>query len=245
MNDTTDAPAQGLLKSAGRVGQWIVFAFLVVFVIGAATELRKAGVPGAPVALLYIMAAAITGLAIAHLPAVFSRFPRAGRIAAYVAIIPAIILYYSYGERMRPVWEKTPEGAVEAAADRQAEAAREEADKKAAAEQAQRDATAKSLAEGQAAIDKLAEVRRRLEGCFSTFGHRLPALEDPIKAALHNPDSFEHVETVLIVPDANRNNVAITFRAQNGFGAIRTATARAQLIAEDCSVQNIGEPETN
>ena len=236
MNDATGAPSPGLLKSAGRWAQWIVFAILALFTIAAATDFRKEGVPDAPLVLLCISVAAFAALAIAHIPPVFSRLPGKARIAAYVSILVVLALFGNYVGRMQVAWEKTPAGEKEAAE-------RADTDKRVAAEQAQRDATAKDLAEGKAAVDRVEAVRRRLEGCFTTFGHRLPALEDPVKAALHNPGSFEHVETVLILPDDNHNNVAMTFRGQNGFGAIRTTTIRAQLIAEDCSVQNIGQPD--
>jgi hypothetical protein len=152
------------------------------------------------------------------------------------------VLLGLYFQAMQPVWEKTPEGAREAAewAERERLAATERS--KQQAEAARRESTARALEEAERLGDELEAMRRRLERCFTTFGHRLPALENPVKENLHNPRAFEHVETVLIVPDSARNNVAMTFRAENGFGAVRTATVKAQLIADDCSVQNIGNP---
>jgi hypothetical protein len=137
--------------------------------------------------------------------------------------------------QMEAAWERTPQGAKQAA-----ERAKQRAIE--AAAQAERDETARQFAELEKVTQELKDYQRKAEACFS-FGHRLPALEETVKTSLHNPDAFQHVETILTVPDESRNNVAMTFRAENGFGAIRTATVHAQLIADDCTIQNIGEPQ--
>lgn len=235
MDDATSAPRPGALKRLPRILQWIVFAVLALFALAVCTELRKVSVPGAPVTLLYGTIAAVVLLAISHLPPVLGRLPRKTRWVPYGAIIAVFILFGIYLQAMEPAWERTPQGAKEAAEF----AANRERDAK---EQRERDETAKVLADAQAVTKQLKDLQAKLEGCFTRFGHRLPAFEDPVKASLHNPAAFQHVETILIVPDDQRNNVEMRFRAENGFGAIRTATVRAQLIADDCTVQNIGNP---
>ncbi len=228
--------SRGFLGKVANFIQWIVFTFVALFALLVATELRKTSVPGAPVPLLYITVAVTTLIALIHLPPVFTRLPRKSGWAAYGSIVAVMILFGVYLDQMQPAWERTAEGAKELAA-------RAEADHHASAEQAKREEDARMRADMEETKKQLEEIHAKLERCFTTFGHRLPALEEPVKASLHNADAFEHVETVLIVPDEQRNDVEMKFRAENGFGAIRTATVRAQLIADDCSVQNIGEPQ--
>lgn len=253
MPDATVAPSRGRLSQAGRAAQWFAVPLLAILPLVALMDLRKISAPGAPVALLYATLAVMIALFILHLPPMFFRLPAWARLASYIAIVPAIVLFGIYASHMRPAWERTPQGAKEAAelaaterAQATERAARERVEE---AEKAKADAVAKSkndtatkLAQAEDALRQAEALTTKLEGCFTTFGHRLPALEDPFRDALHDPDSFKHVKTELIAPDENRNNVVMTFRAANGFGAIRTGTVRAQLIADDCSVQSIGEP---
>jgi hypothetical protein len=139
-------------------------------------------------------------------------------------------------DQMQTAFEATPAGAKQAAIRHKEEA-------KAAAEQAERNATKRSLAEMDALGKQLQDYNDKAERCFTSWGHQLPALTDAVKNGLHNPHAFEHVKTVLTVADADSNNVEMTFRAENGFGALRTARVKAQLVADGCVVQNIRDPE--
>jgi hypothetical protein len=246
MEEPTRAPKEGLISQLLFVVQGIVCASVALAALALAIDLRKVNVPDAPVALLGITLTVAILLAVAHAPAVFMRMPRWGRLAAYGAIIPSLVLVGFYFGQMRAAWERTAEGAQEAADHAKKAGALAKIEEVRQAEQAKRDETERKLAELKSATDQLQAINEKLEGCFSTFGHRLPALEEPVKAALHNPDAYEHVETTLIVPtDENENsNVEMRFRAENGFGAIRTARVLAQLIPDDCSVRNVGQPES-
>jgi hypothetical protein len=54
----------------------------------------------------------------------------------------------------------------------------------------------------------------------------------------------EHAgSTAAIVPDSDSNNVAMAFRAENGFGALRTFAVKASVYPEGCEIALIGEPE--
>lgn len=177
MNDAQSIPAPGLIRRIGRLAQWIVFAFLLLFAVIVATELRKVGVPGAPVPLLVITVAAAMALAMAHLPLVFTRLPRKGRIAAYASIIAMLILFGAYLGQMEPVWEKTPEGAKEAAqrAEEQREAdaeaarqaarlkAEEEVNAQKAAAQQEADLASKAVAACDALIPQVVDGEKVIE----------------------------------------------------------------------------------
>lgn len=221
--------------------QWIMTALLALDVLLMLADVKKLGLPGAPVPLYCITIAAIALVTLLHSPPVFFRLPIRSRIFAYLGLIGAMALFSVYVGQMEPIWYRTPEGAKEAAA-KAKEAAETAAREKAEAQAvAQREKDAQIFAEAEETGRQLEEMRKRLESCFS-WGHQLPALTEAVEKSLHNPDSFEHVETILIVPDENRNNVVMKFRGQNGFGGIRTAIVKAQLVADGCIVQNIGVP---
>lgn len=214
-----------------------LFALILgLFVLTNALSTRQLSAAGAPVLLFWSMIGAGILLTLAHLPAVFVRLPKGGGKVAYLATGGFFVLWIVTLMQVQTAWQKTPRGAAEAQA---AEAARQ-AD---AADEQHRQATEAALAEAGAAQEQLQEKTKQLESCFTTFGHRLPALEKAVKESLHNPHAFEHVETVAIVPDSERNNVAMTFRAENGFGALRTFVVKASVYPEDCDIAGIGEPE--
>lgn len=240
-----------------QFAQWLAFVFALLMVVGALLPLERIGIEGVSSGLVYAQLGGSVFAALIFFPPIFWRIPAIARVGAYVGFMASFLFTVIVSTQVREAYERTPQGAkaaaVQAAADRKALAANAEADRKtlaakaeadqrAAVATARRDDAKRSLAKLEGALEEVAVMNRKLEACFSTFGHHLTGLEDPVKESLHNPRAFEHVKTVVIVPDDDRNNVQMTFRAENAFGAIRTATVRAQLIADDCSIQNIGEP---
>lgn len=197
-------------------------------------ERDKAQLPGANlplyVAALTLIAASIMALA----PPIFWRLPRRAKQGALIMFAAAFGCWAATISDLQSAFERTPAGAQEAAAN----AERRKAEAMLAASRARIDGLEAEAAKTE---KQLSDYKDKAEGCFS-WGHRLPALESPVKESLENPAAFEHVKTELIVPNSDRNNVMMTFRAQNGFGAIRTVHVTAQLIADDCTVQNIGQP---
>lgn len=88
------------------------------------------------------------------------------------------------------------------------------------------------------------EYVAKLEDCFGTFnGDEMPKLTKAVKESLHNPESFEHIETKIALADVGATNVRMRFRGENGFSAIRTASVDAQVNPDDCSVIFVGKPE--
>ncbi|MCK7494827.1 MAG: hypothetical protein MZW92_29730 [Comamonadaceae bacterium] len=72
--------------------------------------------------------------------------------------------------------------------------------------------------------EKMARRSADIQRQFSGWDGSHPAVEQAIKASLHNPASYEHVETRY--SDTGDSLVVVTkFRATNGFGAIVTNTA--------------------
>lgn len=83
------------------------------------------------------------------------------------------------------------------------------------------------------------EIEGKLESCRGFLSDAVPDLVDQVKQSLHNPDSFEHVETTFL-PVVGRNT-SMEFRAENGFGAIRKGSISATLDPETCKVTSLGE----
>ncbi len=233
-------------NAIAQFAQWLAFVFALLMVVGALLPLERIGIKGVSSGLVYAQLGFSVFAALVLFPPIFWRIPAIARVGAYVGLMASFVFTVIVSTQVREAYERTPQGAkaaaVQAAADRKALAAKAEVDQRAAVATARRDDAKRSLAKLEGALEEVAVMNRKLEACFSTFGHHLTGLEDPVKESLHNPRAFEHVKTVVIVPDDDRNNVQMTFRAENAFGAIRTATVRAQLIADDCSIQNIGEP---
>jgi hypothetical protein len=214
-----------------------------VFLILLAGDHRKLEAPGAPVALFWVTVVAAGLVLIVHWPSVFGRLPSRWRGGPYIAWVGFFFLMVTTSTSVDSAWERTPQGAAEAkqaeAAD--AEAARVRQIEAEAEERRQRDGAA--LMEAEQLQEQVQELADKLEGCFTTFGHRLPALETSVKDSLHNPDAFEHVETLAIVPEADGSNVAMKFRAENGFGAIRLGVVKASVDPNNCEIGTIGNPE--
>lgn len=245
MND--DKP-KGLFARIGegiaRFAQWIVFGIAVLFALVMLLNLLKISIPGVSPNLIYGAIACAVIVSIIHYPGVFWRLPNFGRPLAYVALVAASVFTVSTDNDVQRAYDKTPEGktALAVQAERDAAASAAEAKRQAAARK--KAEMLASLAQAEATQRQLSEINDKLQGCLN-WRDRLPALEDPVKESLHNPSAFEHVRTVIIVPDMDGRNVAMVFRAQNAYGALRTATVKAQLVPDTCAVQAIGKPEAD
>lgn len=214
-----------------------------IFFISFIDAPRKLEAPGAPVGLFWITVALSVLMLIVHWPSIFGRLPSRWRGGPYIAWVGLFFLMNTALTKVDAAWERTPQGVAEAklAATADAEWTRTQRIEAEAEAQSQRDGTA--LREAEKLSKQVQEQADKLEACFTTFGHRLPALETPVKDSLHNPHVFEHVETVAIVTDGDRNNVAMTFRAENNYGALRTYVIKASVLPESCEVAATGEPE--
>jgi hypothetical protein len=243
-----DDKPKGLFARIGegiaRFAQWIVFGLAGLFALVSLIDTGKIGIPGVSQNLVYGTAAFALVVALLNFPPLFWRLPRQGRPIAFVALLAAFFLTVTTSGSVRRAYEKTPDGQKELAAQAKEDAAERAIEAKQEAAARKKAEMLASLAEAEATQRQLAEINEKLQGCLNWRG-RLPALEDPVKESLHNPSAFEHVRTVIIVPDMDGRNVAMVFRAQNAYGALRTATVKAQLVPDTCAVQAIGKPEAD
>lgn len=136
--------------------QWVVAAFFVLLALVLIGDLRKLGVPGAPVVLLWVALGTTAVVALGLSPPAFFRLPRIGKIGTYVVACVGFVMFGIYAGQMREAYFRTPQGAkeatAEAAADRQAanERAAETARLKAAEEARERERADKKLADLEA-----------------------------------------------------------------------------------------------
>ncbi len=228
---------------ASRVeaGWQYVVVGLLALITGATiiASLRRLAAPTAPVALFWATVGVGLFVILLHWPAVFRRLPVILRLAAYLGIAGYFAQVIVTTELMANAWRKTPAGAREYAEM-----------ERSAAEHAAYEAQQAAARDKQQQIERkrsdlqtsVAEYSAQVERCFNWRG-RLPALEDAVKDALHDPASFEHVETAVILPDSENNDVRMTFRAKNGFGAVRTLGVVAFIVPDICEVRSIAEPQ--
>lgn len=234
-----DAPVASPTPSGGKLPrtlQWIVFLVLLLAAAINLIPLEYRNAPGFPEVLFWASLACGFALALMHLPNVFFRLSRRLKISAYAVVLPALIFSLTVLGYAAEVYDQTPAGKIE-------KAKRDAADALAAKDAAERANVQRSLAQAEKSRAELEAYADKVEGCFSTFGHRLTDLEERVKSTLHNPDAFEHVKTVAVFPDAQGNNVVMQFRAENGFGALRLATVGAKLDADSCKVVDVGQAE--
>jgi hypothetical protein len=62
-----------------------------------------------------------------------------------------------------------------------------------------------------------------------------------IESGLRNPDSFEHIDT-LITPvneQSGKHGVSMTFRAENGFGGMTGGRAIGEVDPITCEASNV------
>lgn len=223
--------------------QWVIAAFFGLVALVMTVDVSKLGVPGAPVALFWVALGTTAVVAMGLSPPAFFRLPRMGKIGVYVAAFVGFVISVIYVGQMNEAYSKTPQGAKEAAV--QAAADRQAAEEKALIARA--DAIAsdaeKRVADVKAAEQRTAEYGRKLEKCFSFFGHGIPKLTTHVKDALENPRSFEYIRTERLENTSSESpyNVELFFRAENGFSAIRTASVRANINPDDCSITDVSD----
>jgi hypothetical protein len=215
------------------VVQVVVVAFIgLLLLIGVSTSSHMLSAPDAPMLLFWGMISAGILLGLAHTPYAFHRWGDAIKAMAYVLLLLFMPFWFWTLNEVAVAWDKTPAGAAEAkqiAQGEQIEQAQERQEREFEAAEREQDA----------ARAQEAAARARLEHCFTYIGHHLPVLETVVRDSLHNPRSFEHVKTEVTDPRSAGYNVTMTFRAQNGFGAIRTLTVGARIDPNTCSVTDI------
>lgn len=88
--------------------------------------------------------------------------------------------------------------------------------------------------EAEAEAARTAEERRKGFHCLSKWDGSHTGVVTYLKERLHDRDSFEHVET-RITPEADgQHRLMMTYRAKNGFGALRLSGLVATVDHETC-----------
>lgn len=219
-----------------RIWQWLAAGLLASLLLILAVEGQKLGAPGSPVTLFWCSIAILAIIVAVLSPPLFFRLSGWLKLAVYIGAVAAIGLTGTCLGALQEAYKRTPQGAKEAALDA-ATQAKADAD---AAEQRKAEAEAANFERRQ---QQTAQFEAKLKACLS-FRGRVPAFEQAVQSSLHNPKAFEHVATQLIKDDEEGRNIAMEFRAENGFGAIRTAFVKAQLSPDTCEVSNLSEPES-
>ncbi len=98
-----------------RVLQWSMFAIAALLALTTLIPLQKIGVPGVNPTYVYATVIFCTVIAIIHLPYAFWRIPKGLRVGAYAALIGSFVATVATSTIVREAYERTPEGAKEAA----------------------------------------------------------------------------------------------------------------------------------
>jgi hypothetical protein len=75
----------------------------------------------------------------------------------------------------------------------------------------------------------LSEKEQNIKELFSSWDGSCKVVSARIKESLNNPDSYQHVQTSYINRPNGHIVVTTRFRATNGFGAIMTKAAVAEV----------------
>ncbi len=80
-----------------------------------------------------------------------------------------------------------------------------------------------------------AEERRKGFHCLSKWDGAHSELEYAIRQRMRDPDSFEHIETLITpVSPQGTHSLIMRFRARNGFGGMSIGEVTAEVETEGC-----------
>ncbi|WP_298337480.1 hypothetical protein [uncultured Erythrobacter sp.] len=87
------------------------------------------------------------------------------------------------------------------------------------------------------------EAKNRIKGlhCLSSWDGSNRSLVSFVKSGLREPDSFDHVDT-LVTPkseETGMHGITMTYRARNGFGGVNLSRAIGQVDPNTCEARNI------
>jgi hypothetical protein len=214
--------------------QWLLTAMAILLLIGLKNDGPRVFMPGASMPLLGTAVTVAILAALLNAPPVFYRVPRLVRPAAWLLLVASIVLFLATIVNLQEAYQRTPKGADEAAMGEKIRLW----DAEAAREKAKSDAEAAVQAAGD---QQSAALMEKAEACLPR-GKK--SLAETVKANLQNPRSFEFVDITIATVTDDQAVVFMGFRGENGFGAIRTETIRAVMDTRDCSISDIGDPQT-
>jgi hypothetical protein len=222
------------------IAQWAVALFLALIAITSASIAFNKRAVGLDTTAHFIAIAALAIVSVLLSPPAFFRLPNKARLASYALVIPAVVgLLWTFSV-VNDAYMRTPQGAQEAKEEAAAAASRMQS-KRLKEEQARREEEqrADSAAAEELARD-VAAAPQEVAACINWRG-QIPALTRRVKDSLHNPHSFEHVHTEMGTNPQGVPGVVMQYRAENGFGALRTEAVSALIEPDDCSVLAVQE----
>lgn len=100
--------------------------------------------------------------------------------------------------------------------------------------------TACGKGETETAAEK-AENKRKGFHCLSAWDGSHRNVVEVTKKALNDPDSFDHVETLVAPVSEGKHRFKMTYRAKNGFGAIVLGSVSGYFSNDGCEVLSISQ----
>lgn len=92
-----------------------------------------------------------------------------------------------------------------------------------------------------AQVQAAAERREKGFHCLSGWDGSNASMVRQVKAGLRDPDSFEHVDTLItpVMPETGKHGISMTFRAKNGFGGVNVGRAVGEVSPDTCDAKNV------
>jgi hypothetical protein len=158
--------------------------------------------------------------------------------------VGSAIYHVRYSPEERALIEKKHATEVAAAS------ARQQAERKAEAAEAERKRVQEVMAQEAAKAEKARKQAERevamkpqwdMDACFLRYdANRPPAVERYILSSVVDPDSYQHIGTAITSRSPVAADVVVKFRSRNGFGGMKIAYAHAtvRLGDDSCAVSN-------
>ena len=221
---------------------WCAFSIITLFFGFIAYDAFKFEAAGLEIATFLAAIAAAAVVVILLFPLVFFRLPTKARVASYALVLPALLALAGTSSPLEEAYKRTPQGAREAKAEADAAALQKERDRM----EAEHARQAKARQDEESAVREnlryIAAAQQKVQGCINWRG-QVPSLVRRVRESLHNPRSFEHVHSEMRLQGDNPLTgfpvIVMEYRAENGFGAIRTGTVIAKIVPDDCSVHSV------
>ena len=104
-----------------------------------------------------------------------------------------------------------------------------------------REITEEELQAREEAAAQKAEDRIKGFHCLSDWDGSNVSLVKSVKARLRDPDSFQHVDTLItpVSDETDKHGVSMTYRARNGFGGLNLSRAVGEVDPNSCQVSNV------
>ena len=242
-------PSKGQTRSqqpAIKILSWSGTALCLIVITSLFSDYGRINLPDGPNVLFWFCEVAGLAAAILLAPPVFKRSSQLAHACGFVFMLALFIAANIETQQAFDAYMATPAGqqeqaAVNAKAQQEAAVAAAARAKYVASPEYVADQAKAAEQQANDAAEKSKKFDEDLNDCYSTFGHAIPKLTSQVKDSLENPSSFEYKDTTTIGGIDSLYNVEMAFLAQNGFGVTRTASVRAKVKPDDCSIADIDE----